>query len=46
MEITPKVPENPFYDQIGGHETFVKLVERFLRGRRHRRGAQAHVPGG
>lgn len=32
MEITPKVPENPFYDQIGGHETFVKLVERFYEG--------------
>ncbi len=32
MEITPKVPDNPFYDQIGGHETFVKLVERFYEG--------------
>ncbi|MCS5733091.1 globin [Herbiconiux daphne] len=32
MEITPKVPENPFFEQVGGHETFVKLVREFYRG--------------
>jgi len=32
MEITPKVPENPFYEQVGGHDTFVRLVERFYEG--------------
>jgi hemoglobin len=33
IELTPKVPDrNPFYDQVGGHETFVKLVETFYAG--------------
>jgi hemoglobin len=32
IEITPKVPDNPFYEQIGGHDTFVKLVREFYRG--------------
>jgi hemoglobin len=32
MEITPKVPENPFYEQIGGHPTFVALVQKFYEG--------------
>ncbi|TAJ47238.1 MAG: globin [Herbiconiux sp.] len=26
------MPENPFYEQIGGHDTFVRLVERFYEG--------------
>lgn len=32
MEITPKVPENPFYEHIGGHPTFVALVHKFYEG--------------
>ncbi|MDO9395455.1 MAG: globin [Herbiconiux sp.] len=32
IEITPKVPANPFYEQIGGHDTFVALVTRFYEG--------------
>jgi hemoglobin len=32
IEITPKRPDNPFYEQIGGHDTFVALVQRFYEG--------------
>ena len=32
MDLTPKVPVNPFYEQVGGHDTFVALVERFYQG--------------
>jgi len=32
IDLTPKTPENPFYEQIGGHATFVALVRKFYEG--------------
>ena len=39
-------PVSTFYDEIGGYETFRRIVAQVLRGRRHRPGAPAALPRG